>query len=205
MLKLEGTDMTLANPTQQNANRGYLRHRVTLEEFEALYVENPMFRERRFELLEGEIYEMTPAEGEQVGDEYINGLNGLNTELVLKLNTLAVIGNQIPVRLPETDTRPIPDFTIMPKSRYGRGVPTASQVSVVIEVSFSTLEQDRTLKSRLYAQSGLPEYWILNTQRNQLEVYREPDGEAYRVKMTLSVGEMVSPLEFPEVQIEWWV
>ena len=165
--------MTLANAPKKNADAGYLRHRVTLEEFEAFYVENPMFLERRFELLEGEIYEMTT-----MGDEHVNGLNGLNTELVLKLNTLAVIGNQIPVRLPETDTRPIADFVIMPKSSYGRGVPIASQVSVIIEVSFSTLEQDRTLKSRLYAQSGLPEYWILNTQRNQLEVYREPDGEA---------------------------
>ena len=197
--------MTLSNPPPKNANVGYLRHRVTLEEFEALYVENPMFRERRFELLEGEIYEMTPTQGEQVGDKHVNGLNALNTELVVKLSTVAVIGNQIPIRLPETDTRPISDFVIMPKSRYGRGVLTASQVSVVIEVSFSTLEQDRTLKSRLYTQSGLPGYWILNTQRNQLEVYRESDGEAYRVKMTLESGEAVSPLEFADVQIEWWV
>ena len=30
-MKLEGTDVTLTNPTQQNADRGYLRHRVTLE------------------------------------------------------------------------------------------------------------------------------------------------------------------------------
>jgi len=192
--------MTLSNPPQQNAPEGYLRHRVTLEEFEVLYVENPMFSERRFELLEGEIYETTT-----MGDEHVNGLNALNTELVIKLSAVAVIGPQIPVRLPESNTRPMPDFVIMPKSRYQRGVPDASQVSVIVEVSFSTLEQDRTLKSRLYAQSGLPEYWILNTQRNQLEVYREPDGEAYRVKMTLEQGEAVSPLEFADVQIEWWV
>ena len=192
--------MTLSNPPQKNADTGYLRHRVTLEEFEAFYVENPMFSERRFELLEGEIYEMTT-----MGDEHVNGLSSLNTELVIKLSTVAIIGPQIPVRLPESNTRPLPDFVIMPKRRYQRGVPDASQVSVIVEVSFSTLEQDRTLKSRLYAQSGLPEYWILNTQRNQLEVYREPDGEAYRVKMTLEQGEAVNPLEFADVQIEWWV
>jgi Uma2 family endonuclease len=36
------------------------------------------------------------------------------------------------------------------------------------------LRKDRTIKAHLYAQAGLPDYWIVNLGERQLEVHREP-------------------------------
>ncbi len=41
--------------------------------------------------------------------------------------------------------------------------------------------------------------------KSKLEVYRDPEGETYRTKFTLARGEPVTPLEFSEVQLEWWL
>lgn len=47
----------------------------------------------------------------------------------------------------------------------------------MIEVAAATLLRDRTLTLRIYAQAWIPEYWIVNSQDNQIEVYSDPGGE----------------------------
>jgi Uma2 family endonuclease len=48
------------------------------------------------------------------------------------------------------------------------------------------------------------EVWILNLNKNLLEVYREPFDTEYASKPTYKVGMKVAPLEFPDVLLEWW-
>jgi Uma2 family endonuclease len=48
------------------------------------------------------------------------------------------------------------------------------------------------------------EVWILNLNKNLLEVYCEPFDTEYASKRTYKVGEKVAPLEFPDTQIDWW-
>jgi Uma2 family endonuclease len=48
------------------------------------------------------------------------------------------------------------------------------------------------------------EVWILNLNKNLLEVYREPFDTEYASKRTYKVGMKVAPLEFPDVLLEWW-
>jgi Uma2 family endonuclease len=35
------------------------------------------------------------------------------------------------------------------------------------------------LKKRIYAQAGVPYYWLLNLKRRTLEVYSQPKGSEY--------------------------
>jgi len=44
----------------------------------------------------------------------------------------------------------------------------------VVEVADSSLRLDRRFKTALYAEAGLPEYWIVNLVDRTLEVYRAP-------------------------------
>jgi Uma2 family endonuclease len=79
------------------------------------------------------------------------------------------------------DSEPEPDVMIVQgyPRKYMTHHPTPADVSLVVEVSDTTLHQDRTLKKRIYARAGIPVYWILNLQERQLEVFSEPDtGEA---------------------------
>lgn len=52
--------------------------------------------------------------------------------------------------------------------------PRAGDIALVIEVSDTTLQRDRTTKKRAYARSGIPIYWIVNLTELQIEVYTQP-------------------------------
>jgi Uma2 family endonuclease len=88
-----------------------------------------------------------------------------------------------------SDSEPEPDVTVIRgKIRdYSEHQPLAADVALVVEVSDATLQQDRTLKLRLYARAGIPVYWIINLPDRQLEVYSDPgeveDNATYRQSM----------------------
>ena len=59
---------------------------------------------------------------------------------------------------------------------YARKHPRPVDVVLVIEVADATLRQDRGVKKRLYAQAGIPVYWLINLRANMVEVYTDPTG-----------------------------
>jgi len=60
---------------------------------------------------------------------------------------------------------------------------------------------DRTVKLRLYARGGIPEYWIVDANAETLEVYRSPSGERYTDHRRSARGERVAPLAVPEAAL----
>lgn len=70
----------------------------------------------------------------------------------------------------------------------------------MIEYSNSSLEKDSTVKYRIYAEAGISEYWLVNLQRRELIIYRDPRDGEYGSKITLTEG-AVTPLAFPDLQI----
>jgi Uma2 family endonuclease len=75
-----------------------------------------------------------------------------------------------------TDSQPEPDLVIArgPGLRYFTSHPEPKEVALVVEVSDTTLDQDRDEKARLYARARIPIYWIVNLVEEQVEVYTEP-------------------------------
>jgi Uma2 family endonuclease len=65
----------------------------------------------------------------------------------------------------------------------------------------TSLKYDRTVKLRLYARAGIPEYWIVDANAETLEIYRSPSGEKYADQLRPSRDERVAPLAFPEASI----
>jgi Uma2 family endonuclease len=84
------------------------------------------------------------------------------------------VDTQEPVTL--MDSEPEPDVVIVRGNtrNYLDRHPGAEDIALVIEVSDTTLERDRTSKKRLYARAGIPIYWIINLLEQQVEVYSEP-------------------------------
>lgn len=56
------------------------------------------------------------------------------------------------------------------------------------------------MKYRIYAEAGISEYWLVNLQRRELIIYRDPRDGEYGSKITLTQG-VVIPLAFPDIQI----
>jgi len=50
---------------------------------------------------------------------------------------------------------------------------------VHVAVSDSTLRDDRDVKVPLYAESGIPECWLVDLGDRAVEVYRQPSGGRY--------------------------
>lgn len=95
------------------------------------------------------------------------------------LTTLVPSGWHVDTHYPITtaDSEPEPDVVIVRGDRraYTDHHPYPGDVALVVEVSDSTLQRDRMLKLRLYANARIPVYWILNLPDGRLEVYRDPD------------------------------
>jgi Uma2 family endonuclease len=95
------------------------------------------------------------------------------------------------------DSEPEPDGAVVRNSprRYATRHPGPEDFGVLIEASDSTLQQDRTLKGRLYARANIPIYWIINLVDRQVEVYTDPTGPVadarYRQRRDYGPDEMV--------------
>lgn len=77
---------------------------------------------------------------------------------------------------PGENQEPEPDLAIVQGTRldYLLNLPGPLDIVAVMEVSDSSLHQDRTTKLAIYANGGLPIYWIVNLVDNQIEVYTNP-------------------------------
>jgi Uma2 family endonuclease len=130
----------------------------------------------RVELIEGEIVEMSP-----IGRRHKAFVGNLTERLATRLGGRAVLWVQNPITL-SPHTEPQPDLVVLGKRAvsYRDRDAEAGDVLLVIEVAESSLGYDRSTKLRLYAEAGIPEYWIVNLRDDCVEVRREPEPDARR-------------------------
>jgi Uma2 family endonuclease len=100
-------------------------------------------------------------------------------------------------------SEPQPDLAIVQPldTVYLEHHPYPENILWLIEYSFITLKYDLGDKQIVYAQSGIPEYWVVNLQDLQLTVFQDPSPLGYRTVTNLQDGN-VAPLAFPNISIE---
>jgi Uma2 family endonuclease len=96
-------------------------------------------------------------------------------------------------------SEPEPDLAVVPRDDYRIEHPR--QAYLIVEVADSSLERDRTWKSRVYCQSGVPEYWIVNLVDAKIVIFRGPGDDAYETVTVHGAGDIISPIRFPDLQI----
>lgn len=84
------------------------------------------------------------------------------------------VGVQSPIRVNQSN-EPEPDLMVVPgePDSYPEH-PTGHDVALVVEISDTTLRQDRLIKPAIYARAGVKEYWVLMLKARTLEVRRSP-------------------------------
>lgn len=96
------------------------------------------------------------------------------------------------------DSEPEPDLAVVrgDEMDYVARHPVADDTALVVEVSSSTLNDDRVLMGRIYARAGFQNYWIINLIDRQIEVHEisSPPGFAasYGPPRICRPGEMVA-------------
>jgi Uma2 family endonuclease len=152
---------------------------------------------KHVELLRGEIVEMPP-EGEP--HAYFSTVAG--AYLMRLLGERAMIRPAKPITLPN-NSEPEPDIAIAQDlgSEYLQHHPYPENIFWLIEYSNTSLEKDLEIKTEIYAEVGILEYWVVNLKTKQLIVFREPQGKNYGSKVILTGG-IINPLAFPNVEVE---
>ena len=149
----------------------------------------------KLELIDGDLNAMTP-EGVS---------HAIGIDLVAdSLRRVFGLGFYVRIQHPlaaDDYSEPEPDVAVVRGAirDYDKGHPTSAVL--VVEVSNESLRYDRTVKQRLYARCGIPEYWILALPEARLEVYRDPAGDGYRRVTHHAAGDKVAPLARPDAQI----
>jgi Uma2 family endonuclease len=151
------------------------------------------FRDERIELLYGALVPMSP-----IGPPHSSAVQKLTKLLILRLGERAAVRPQLPFAALET-SEPEPDLAVLPSGEYASEHP--EQAFLLIEVAESSLAVDRGLKARLYAECGVPEYWIVNLVDRQIEAHHDPAESGYR-RTTLHRGAEAIPIAaFPDVLV----
>lgn len=151
------------------------------------------FQGEHLELVNGVIVEMTA-----IGPPHSGPVDRLTELLVSRLAGRARVRCQQPLALGEL-SEPEPDLAVVVSGDYDDAHPTSALL--VIEVSDSSLEYDRTDKASLYAAASIADYWIVNVRERRIEVHREPKNGRYTRIEPFLPGTTVAPLAFGDVSI----
>ena len=179
----------------QEAQGHYARLRLfTVDEYERLVAAGILADAERVELIEGQIFEMNP-----IGPDHFWSVNDLNG--VFRRLDGVVVSIQNPIQLGHR-VEPQPDVVVFRAGAPRDRVPSAEYALLVAEVADTSLAHDRYTKAPLYAQAGVPEYWIVDLNGERIEVYREPSPAGYRTVRFVLRGESLSPAFAPDLTIE---
>jgi Uma2 family endonuclease len=151
----------------------------------------------RVELIDGEIVAMTP-----IGPRHNAVVDRAVRTLVTAVGDQAIVRVQGSVRLdryrePQPDLvllRPQPDF-------YASHLPGPADILLIVEIAESSLDYDREVKTRVYADSGVQEYWLVDLVDRSISCYTEPHGGAYQKVHRCHSGESIAPEALPQCAI----
>ncbi|NEQ44362.1 MAG: Uma2 family endonuclease [Leptolyngbya sp. SIOISBB] len=168
----------------------------TLEQYHQMIVAG-ILNDQRVELLHGEIIQMTP-EGEP--HAFYSRTNAKYLERLLGDRAEVLQGK--PITIPATQSEPEPDIAIVqPLGReYLQHHPYPENVLWLIEYANTSLRKDMDPKAKAYATAGIVEYWVVNLQKMELIIMRQPQQDQYTSQTILTSG-AIAPLAFPDVNI----
>ncbi len=160
------------------------RRLISVAEYHKM-AEVGILQEKGIELIRGEIINRSP-----IGSEHASCVNYLTFLLNQALGEKCIVSIQNPIQIGQL-SEPEPDIALLkPEARrYRDHHPQAEDVLVVIEVADSSLTYDKGIKTKLYAEAGIPEYVLVNLVKKTTEEYREPSPQGYTRQEELKSGE----------------
>ena len=163
----------------------------TREEYDRLVASGGFQPGSRVQLIRGEIVEMAPQ-----GSRHATAILLTGRALGRVFAEGYSVRTQLPLAIGKW-SEPEPDVAVVRGAIQDYRDRHPDTAALVVEIADSTLEFDRTHKQQVYAEAGIAEYWIVNLVDRVLEVYRDPQGAAYRDGRRFNPDEVVSLLAAP--------
>jgi len=172
-------------------------HQFSRDEYYALAEHGILGPEERTELIYGRIItRMSP-----IGQPHNIAVSKTSDALETAFGDTFFTAQQMSLHV-ASGLEPQPDVMVLagvPDDH--QDAPRPADVLLLVEVSNSTLSYDRNIKLGLYAENGITEYWIVNLRSRTLEVYRQPEADAYIDLRWYDENEAVAPLAAPNALV----
>jgi len=161
----------------------------TVRDFHRMVDAGILSEHDRVELIRGEVVTMSP-----IGPPHAALVDRANRSFGRAVGDKAIVRVQSNVELDEY-SEPEPDIVLMrPKDDfYYSALPLPGDIFLIVEVSDSSIRYDRGLKAELYAEKGIPEYWVVDVKARRVFAYSDPQGMEYRVVREFGAGDAVAP------------
>lgn len=172
------------------------RWQFTVADYARMAETGILSEDDRVELIDGEVRAMSP-----IGPLHAAIVKRLNALLSQALGDTASMSVQDPIQLDDF-TEPEPDLAVLqPRlDYYANGHPQSEDLLLLIEVSDSSLDYDRSEKIPRYATAHIPEVWIIDVHGETIEQYSEPRTGTYRTIHLLKSGDLIPSIRLPSVQ-----
>jgi len=167
-------------PTATDTATAPQERRFTVDEYYQMGEAGIFGENDRVELLDGQIYVMSP-----IGSEHATCVRRLTRFFIREAEPQALVSAQHPIRL-DNASEPEPDLALLHprEDDYATRHPRPKDVFLLVEVAETSLSFDQEVKRPLYAEAGVPEYWIVDLKPPAVHVYRDPAGDTYRTHTT---------------------
>ena len=168
----------------------------TLEEYHQM-IASGLLDNKRVELIRGEIVEMPPE-----GEPHAHFSTATGNYLIRLLGDRAMVRQAKPITLPN-QSEPEPDIAVVVPLgiEYASHHPYPENILWLIEYSNSSLQKDLQVKTQVYAEVNIAEYWVVNLKNQSLNVFREPQSGQYTSRVSYTQGQL-TPLAFPDMSIK---
>jgi Uma2 family endonuclease len=150
--------------------------------------------DERVELLRGALVEMSPP-----SPSHDDALEWLTMTLVpLAIEAGLSVRVQSALVLAAQDSVPLPDLVVVDARRRGSPHPTSAHIA--IEVSVSSRRVDLNFKAGIYAEAGIPEYWVVDVPRRRLVRHAHPSAGGYATVEDLTPGDAARCESLPRLR-----
>ena len=170
--------------------------RLSIDDYEQM-ISNGAFVgiDRRLEFIHGELREMSPA-----GPYHYDYIEFLSYWSHSKVDR-AVARVHVQAAILLGDSLPEPDVMWLKPKRYGGQRPRAADALLVIEVADCSLRYDLGEKAMLYAQSGIPDYWVVDIAASAVHQHRQPTVDGYQEVTRFDRNDTIRPACKPDAEL----
>lgn len=172
------------------------RHLFTIADYHKMGAEG-ILPERGIELINGEIIKMSP-----IGSKHAAKVDKLVRLLNEQLSKALIVRSQNPF-IANNLSEPEPDIALVNyrDDFYENELPHGTDIHLIIEVADTTFAYDTKVKLPLYAESGIPEYWVIDLNKKQVHVYWDALGNGFQQSRVYRSGELIKALGI-ELELE---
>ena len=172
--------------------------KLRVEDFDLLAQNGGLEGLERTELLDGDIYQMSP--------QYLphGTAKALFYEALLDWKRehrpeLAVL-SEVSVAMPPND-EPMPDVILCNRPSGDKGIPVAT-VHLLVEIADDSRDRDLGFKKDLYARQGVPEYWVVDLAERKVHRFSSPGAEGYGEELEVPFGQRLSAAMVEGLSVE---